>query len=150
MQHMKAVIIAAAVVGILGIAWFYSAPYFALKELKTQAANGDEIAQFNLGVLYAKGQGVPQDYAKARELFEKAAAQGNADGQVRLGMLYAYGGGVPQDYAKAHMWLSLAATQGNKDVAKERDKVAMKMTPAQLVEAQRLVQQCQARQYKGC
>jgi TPR repeat protein len=32
----------------------------------------------NLGRLYHNGQGVPQDYAKAREWYEKAAAKGDA------------------------------------------------------------------------
>ena len=30
----------------------------------------------NIGGLYASGQGVPQDYAKAREWYENAAAAG--------------------------------------------------------------------------
>lgn len=33
----------------------------ALKEWKPLAATGDATAQFNLGVLYSIGQGVPQD-----------------------------------------------------------------------------------------
>jgi TPR repeat protein len=32
----------------------------------------------NLGYLYANGQGVTQDYQKARELYQKAADAGNA------------------------------------------------------------------------
>ena len=32
----------------------------------------------DLGLLYANGQGVAQDYAKAREWFEKAADKGDA------------------------------------------------------------------------
>jgi TPR repeat protein len=38
----------------------------------------------NLGWLYENGKGVPQDYAKARELYEKAAAKGNEDAKQRL------------------------------------------------------------------
>ena len=34
--------------------------------------------------------------------------------------------------------------------AKYRDDVARRMTSAQIAEAQRLAQQCQARQFKGC
>jgi TPR repeat protein len=34
--------------------------------------------------LYHNGQGVAQDYVKAREWFEKAAAQGNADAKKEL------------------------------------------------------------------
>ena len=37
-----------------------------------------------LGGLYARGEGVTQDYHKAREWYEKAAAAGNADAQQRL------------------------------------------------------------------
>ena len=32
----------------------------------------------DLGLLYANGQGVAQDYAKAREWYEKAADEGDA------------------------------------------------------------------------
>ena len=39
------------------------------------AAQGDAKAQYNLGVLYGNGQGVPKNNAKARAWWEKAAAQ---------------------------------------------------------------------------
>jgi Sel1 repeat len=77
------------------------------------AAKGDAGAQYNLGWLYAQGQGVPQDYAQARAWWEKAAAQGDAWARGNLGVLYANGYGVPQDYAKARQWYEKAATQGN-------------------------------------
>src|SRR3989442_15463719 len=60
-----------------------------LVELKKQADSGDAHAQFNLGWLYHDGRGVPQDYAQARQWYEKAAAQGNAPAQSNLGWLYA-------------------------------------------------------------
>ena len=41
-----------------------------------------------------------QDYAKAREWYEKAADKGTADAMNNLGQLYANGWGVAQDYAK--------------------------------------------------
>ena len=37
-----------------------------------------------LGTLYHEGKGVKQDYAKAREWYEKAAAQGNKDAEEAL------------------------------------------------------------------
>ena len=83
-----------------------------LKRLHTQAAQGDATAQYNLGVLYLKGHGVPQDYAKARQWWEKAAAQGDATAQTTLGILYDNGLGVPQDHAKARQWYEKAAAQG--------------------------------------
>jgi TPR repeat protein len=37
-----------------------------------------------LGILFARGQGVPQDYAKAREWYEKAAAAGHETAKENL------------------------------------------------------------------
>ena len=42
---------------------------------------------FDLGVLYENGQGVAQDYAKAREWYEKAAEKGDANAKARLEQL---------------------------------------------------------------
>jgi TPR repeat protein len=125
-----------------------------LQTLPTQAAQGDAEAQLKLGDRYKNGEGVPQDYTKARQWFEKSAAQGNAIAQVWLGMLYEDGQGVPQDYVQAYMWFNLAAahTTGyeQEHAVNVRDKAARRMTPAQVAEAQRLAQQCEARQFKGC
>jgi TPR repeat protein len=41
-------------------------------------------AQFNLGVMYEKGQGVPQDNATAVSWYRKAADQGNSSAQAHL------------------------------------------------------------------
>jgi tetratricopeptide (TPR) repeat protein len=54
--------------------------------------------------LYAAGNGVPQDYGKAREWFEKAAARGDSAAMVNLGLLHANGHGVVQDYSRAREW----------------------------------------------
>jgi len=114
------------------------------------AIQGIANAQANLGRMYANGQGGPQDYALARQWYAKAIAQGNANAQFYLGWMHVYGQGGPQDVVQGYLWLSVAAVQGNKVATQERDKVVTKMTPAQLAEAQRLAQQCQAIQFKGC
>ena len=54
-----------------------------------------------------------QDYAKAREWYEKAAAAGNVDAMISLGLLYNSGQGVAQDYAKARELYQKAADRGN-------------------------------------
>jgi|SRR5438034_1147601 len=88
------------------------------------------------------------------EDLHKQAAQGNAWAQHNLGVLYDNGRGVPQDYVKAYMWLDLAAAQltsnGKKLAVDNRDDAARRMTPAQIAEAHRLSQQCQAQYFKGC
>ena len=85
----------------------------ALREWQPLAEQGQALAQYNLGLLYANGQGVSKDDAQAQQWYEKAAAQGHADAQVNLGILYDYGRGVEQDYKKAVYWYRLSAKQGN-------------------------------------
>ena len=81
--------------------------------LKKAARKGDAKAQYNLGVAYDVGQGVPQDQVEAARWYRKAANQGNAEAQAHLGHAYDVGQGVPQDRAEALRWLKKAADQGN-------------------------------------
>lgn len=84
----------------------------ALKEFRPLAAQGDARAQFELGYMYERGKGVPQDYAEAESWFRKSAAQGNALAQFHLGQMYDIGKGVPQDYREAASWYLKSAEQG--------------------------------------
>ena len=47
------------------------------------ADQGDAFAEYDLGVIYSNGQGVPQDFAQAARAawFRKAADQGNTPGR---------------------------------------------------------------------
>lgn len=72
-------------------------------------------AQFVLGVMYAKGEGVPQDNAQAAQWFRKAAEQGEVKAQGMLGVMYYTGKGVPQNMAIAKKWLSRACNNGFKE-----------------------------------
>jgi TPR repeat protein len=84
----------------------------ALRQLRTLATEGDAAAQYNLGLIYETGPGVPQDLAEAVRWYRKAADQGLANAQYNLGYIYAGGQGVPQDYAEAMRWYRKAADQG--------------------------------------
>jgi TPR repeat protein len=53
-----------------------------------------------------------KDYAKANELFRKAADMGSAVAQYNLGNSYYNGHGVTKDYAKAKEWYEKAGAQG--------------------------------------
>src|SRR5437879_1694073 len=77
----------------------------ALKEWLPLAEAGDAPSQFNIGLLYLDGTGVPQSDEKAVEWFRRSADQGYAKAQGNLGALYAVGRGVRRDYIGAHMWL---------------------------------------------
>ena len=77
---------------------------------------GRADAQYNLAVMYANGQGVPQDYAEAVRWFRLAAERGAANAQYALGLMYERGHGLSQDYILAHMWFDLSAAQGTQIV----------------------------------
>lgn len=68
-------------------------------------------AQFELGMRYGRGDGVPRDDHLARQWLARAASAGHLRARYALGWLYYAGRGVPQDYAKAAE-LFLPAAQG--------------------------------------
>jgi TPR repeat protein len=74
---------------------------------------GATRALVGLGWQYERGQGVPQSYKKAAELYEKAAVSGDAGGQAALASLYCRGLGVPKDYRRALELAQKSAAQGN-------------------------------------
>ncbi|MGA2402736.1 MAG: tetratricopeptide repeat protein [Syntrophobacteraceae bacterium] len=84
----------------------------AYEEFKVLAEQGNADAQWNLGVMFANGQGVQKDYVEAVKWTGKAAEQGVADAQYNLGVMYYNGTGVPQDYTEAVKWFRRAAEQG--------------------------------------
>ena len=95
------------------------------------------IADFDAGMAaYQRG-----DYVTAFREFKPLAEKGAAQAQNILGVMYDKGQGVPQDYVQAHMWFNLAAAQGVKQAAEARDRLAPKMSSAQIEEAQRLARE---------
>ena len=85
----------------------------AAKEFLPLAERGNVIAQFNLGVMYHDGRGVPLDYQESVRWSRLAAEQGLADAQFNLSVMYAEGKGVEHDDKEAARWLRSAAEQGN-------------------------------------
>ena len=81
----------------------------ALKEFKPLAAKGNTSAQYNLGVIYANGRGVPRNDKEAVKWYRLAAGNGNVEAQYALGLMYGHGRGVPQDFTKAvRLWKPIA------------------------------------------
>jgi TPR repeat protein len=102
------------------------------------AEQGHAEAQFNLGLMYYNGQGVPQEYKAAVQWFRKAAEQGDAEAQFNMGSMYYNGESVPQDYSEAYAWCNIAAVQGHENAAENRGIVAEKLSPSALSEARSL------------
>lgn len=83
---------------------------------KAQAGNLPQ-AWYELGELYEKGEGVPQDKAKALELYTKAADAGYVPAEYQLGReAYTQASASDKpDFAVAFGWLKRAADAGNAD-----------------------------------
>lgn len=80
--------------------------------LYQQAADlGDAHAQFRLGYLHETGDGVEQDYAKARELYEQAVQSNLPEARLRLAICHLEGWGGPPDRAEFVAELVRAAEQ---------------------------------------
>ena len=109
------------------------------------AEQGNAIAQFNLGLMYFHGQGVPIDYKEAVKWYRLSAEQGIASAQFNLGLMYFKGQGVPQDYVLAHLWFNLSSSQGITKAIKGRNFLEKKMTPSQIEKAQRMARNRKAK-----
>jgi TPR repeat protein len=148
--------------GFPGAKWALGTMYFegkgvlrdyvaALTWHRQAADQGHPLSQQAMGAIYDRGLGVNQNHTEAAKWFRRAAEQGYGMAQVNLGAMYSVGEGIPQDYVEAYKWFSIAAAGGGyldtksnepvkSDAAKRRDEIARRLTPAQLADAQRLVQ----------
>ena len=120
-----------------------------MKNILAGALNGNADAQYNLGIMYASGLGVIQDYNEAVKWFRLSSSQGNAQAQEIYGLMYASGRGVTQDYVRAHMWLNISASSGDKNAEANLDIFAKKMSPTQIEKAQEMAQRCMKSNYKN-
>jgi len=84
----------------------------ALRLIRPLAQQGHSIAQYNLGLMYEKGEGVAQDSSAAVKWYRMSAQQGYANAQHDLGVSYYKGEGVAQDLKEAEKWFQSAAQQG--------------------------------------
>lgn len=86
-----------------------------LAQLQQAVDSGDRMAQYELGLLYARGADkLAQDFVKARELLYKASMQGVPQAQYHLGEMYVMGDGVAENYEEATVWFWLATSLGDK------------------------------------
>jgi len=70
-------------------------------------------AQYNVGLMFRKGEGVTQNNTEAAYWYRLAATQNFPEAQQKLADLYYFGQGVPLSYVQAAAWYRKAAEQGN-------------------------------------
>ncbi len=140
----------------------------ACKEMAALADDGDAAAMYGLSDLYQTATCGTKDTALARKWHRSAAEHGDAYAQMTLGSNYRIGNeGLAADYVLAYKWYALAAaaakprskaapgdpfaqllsltgsasfgdTAADLQAAVQRDRMAKKMTPAQIEKAKEL------------
>lgn len=99
----------------------------------------DAEVQFGLGLQFASGAGVAQDYAQAADWYRKAAEQNHGLAQFNLGTMYAKGQGVARDDALSVAWFGRAANLGDAGgqycMGRNRHRASLDGLPADAAEA---------------
>jgi TonB family protein len=125
----------------------------AIARWTPRAEQENPAARSGLGVLYANGQGVAQDYTEAARWYQLAAAQGFAFAQVSLAQLYESGRGVPENPLKALMWFTLALAAPGDVGAMARqnnERLRQRMAQPQIDQVDEMVARCRQSLYKDC
>ena len=114
----------------------YNQAFTTMQALAETSDHG--YAQYYLGIMYMKGQGVEQDYKSAGEWFRKSAENRIPQAQYRLGELYMKGLGVPRDYEFAYAWFTVGAEHKHDKSVNAVSKAMEKLSGEELTEAQKL------------
>jgi len=100
--------------------------------IQMAATRGDAASQNTLGVMYAKGMGVPINYMRAAYWFSKSADQRNGAALYHLGVLYEKGPeGVRQDLPKANDYFAAAVAAGFKPAMNQLTELLATALPPQ-------------------
>ncbi|MEM1374108.1 MAG: tetratricopeptide repeat protein [Pseudomonadota bacterium] len=112
----------------------------ALEAFWPAARSGNADAEELIGVMYALGLGVEQDYVRAFEWYLRSAMKGHPGAQSGVGWYYEVGLGMPApDLTRAYMWYVLSAIGGDPDAAISMEEVVKKMTPEEIEHANILI-----------
>ncbi|WP_224824451.1 tetratricopeptide repeat protein [Cognatishimia sp. MH4019] len=112
----------------------------AMEEFWPAARSGNADAEELIGVMYALGLGVEQDYVRAFDWYLRSAMKGHPGAQSGVGWYYEVGLGMPApDLIRAYMWYVLSAIGGDPDAAISQEEVVKKMTAEQIEKAHELI-----------
>ena len=81
----------------------------AMSLWKPMAEQGNAEAQYNIGVMYNRGQGVAEDPVTALKWYRLAADQGHAKALYNIGEAYRTGRGVDRNMGETVKWYQKAA-----------------------------------------
>jgi TPR repeat protein len=147
--HSRADAVAGHVEAQFGLAFSLAAGqqnYAEAADWYFKAADQDHrLAQFNLGQMFAQGQGVTRNDATAVMWFRRAANGGDAGAQFHLADRYGRSAmqgaktSESESRIESYKWFKLAAAQGYGDALARSDSATLRMTHEEVTEGNRRV-----------
>ncbi|HAS88080.1 MAG TPA: hypothetical protein DCS48_02065 [Desulfovibrio sp.] len=110
----------------------------AYKKIKTAAENNYIQAYYKLGSLYYEGLGTPKNYELAVKWFLQSLESGHIESVIPLFQLYRKNICTVADGVYLYKYLNIAAAVGVEEAASSRTELELKLTPEEIVEAQRV------------
>ena len=93
-----------------GVAYHAEGRYLkALGFWKQASAQGHAEAQYRIGLLYVRGEGVVRSMPDAVAWYKRAAETGHAEASYQLGLIYLNGGGAVRAPGSPEFWLWAAS-----------------------------------------
>jgi TonB family protein len=106
-------------------------------QLSERANTGDPASEFELANAFFAGKEIPKDESRGLTMLERAARDGLPEAQFQMGERTYGSGSNPENYVAAYVWYALAQRSGFAQSQAKVEIVAAEMTPEQLAEAQK-------------
>jgi len=79
------------------------------------ATQGVSVSQYNTGINYFLGRGIPKGIEKSVYWYQRAIEQGHSKAPFNLAIIYAKGEGIDKNLQIALKYFKLSAERGNSD-----------------------------------
>ena len=114
------------------------------------ANEGVSNAQYNVGLMHHNGLGTKQDFKQAYKWLLKSSEQGNLNSIRLISTMYALGNGVDKNFVRSYMWAKIGADNNDQNSKVLLDGLLKEMSSSEIDKANKLVRECNNKEFKGC
>lgn len=97
----------------IGDLWDRVEDSVSIERFRKRASQGDPEASYRMGLIFARGKAIPQDYVAAAQWFQQAANAGYVAAQTSIAWMCELGMGVERNDQLAVEWYTRAAQQNH-------------------------------------
>ena len=114
------------------------------------ANEGVSNAQYNVGLMHHNGLGTKQDFKQAYKWLLKSSEQGNLNSIRLISTMYALGNGIDKSFVRSYMWAKIGADNNDQNSKVLLDGLLKEMSSSEIDKANKLVRECNNKEFKGC